>query len=352
MKSTSIFIQRIQAMFLRPELRFAVCYKHSFVLGLCLAALSFGQARAQNYIVNYYGFNLGAQDLVYYTAQKQFMINSLRDGQLGYINSEGKYRLVLKEGLLIGATAMKIYGNTLYAVTNRLNSANAATSTGNAPKLIKLNLTTEKVESVYELGSLFSGPHFVTDLTIDPDGVVYIVDALSAVIYKVDQTGHGSILLQSPLLKSKTGQVKSIAYHKHEYLLVAVDSDILKVDLKTGAVYMVYLETEFENINSIHFTKEYLLVVSEGGQSGKVHILNTSNSWVAGKVLRTDTWEYRNPVNIEFVDNRIYILDSDADKFTSPDFSVRIIDLNKLPTSKRRRARIIAGDVTILKKDF
>jgi len=352
MKSTSIFIQRIQAMFLRPELRFAVYYKHSFVLGLCLAALSFGQARAQNYIVNYYGFNLGAQDLVYYTAQKQFMINSLRDGQLGYINSEGQYRLVLKDSLLIGATAMKIRGNSLYAVTNRLNSANTSNPSGNRPKLVKLNLSNKKVESVYELGTLFSGPHFVTDLTIDPEGVVYIVDALSPVIYKVDQNGHGSILLESSLLKSKTGQVKAIAYHKHEYLLVAVDRDILKVDLKIGAVYMVYVETEFEYINSLHFTKEYLLVVSEGGRSGKVHILNTSNSWLAGKVLRTDTWQYRNPANIEFVDNRIYVLDSDVDKIASQDFSVRIIDLNKLPTSKKRKARILAGDVTILKKDF
>jgi WD40 repeat protein len=199
---------------------------------------------------------------------------------------------------------------------------------------------------------VFKGPHFVADLTIDPEGIVYIVDALSPVIYKVDQSGRGSILIESDLLRSETGQVKAIAYHKHEYLLVAVDRDILKVDLKTGAVYMVSVETEFDSINSLHFTKEYLLVVSEGGRNGKVHILNTSNSWLAGKVLRTDTWQYKNPMNIEFVDNRIYILDSQADKVASSDFSVRIIDLNKLPTSKRRKARILAGDVTILKKDF
>ena len=335
-----------------PKLKYAVFFKHSFVLALFLAALSFGQVRAQNYIVNYYGFNLSPQDLVYHTAQKQFMINSLNDGQLGYINSEAQYRPLLKESLLIGATAMKIWGNTLYAVTNRLQSANINADEGNRPKLVKLNLSSKKIESVVELGTLFKGPHFVTDITIDPEGVVYIVDALSPVIYKVDQNGHGSVLVKNDLLKSKTDQVKAIAYHKHEYLLVAVDNDILKVDLKTGAIYMVNVETDFKNIKSLHFTKEYLLVVSEGGESGKVHILNTSNSWMAGKVLRTDTWQYKNPVNIEFVDNRIYILDSDAEKITSPDFSVRIIDLNKLPTSKRKKARVLAGDVSILKKDF
>ncbi len=351
MKSITIFIQRIQATNLRPVLRNTLRFKYPFVLVLLLAALTSGQARGQNYIVNYYGFNLGAQDLVYHPAQKQFMINSITDGQLGYINSEAQYRPLLKEELLIGATAMKIRGNTLYAVTNKLNAANAIGS-GDQPRLIKLNLTTKKVESVVELGSIFKGAHYVADLTIDPEGIVYIVDALSPVIYKIDQTGRGSILVESDLLKSDEGQVKAIAYHKHAYLLVAVDREILKVDLKTGAIYMVDVETEFDSINSLHFTKEHLLVVSEGGQHGKVHILNTSNSWLAGKVLRTDAWEYKNPNNIEFVDNRIYILDSGADKLASSDFSVRIIDLNKLPASKKRKARILAGDVTILKKDF
>ncbi len=348
MKNIEIFIKSLLYMHRRPQVRFAFSIKYYLILALGLT-LTFGEVRAQNYIVNYYGFNLAAQDLVYHPAQKQFMVNSMRDGQLGYINSEAQYRPVLKDSLLIGTTAMKIRGNTLYAVTNRLSGSN---SKSGLPRLVKFNLTTKKVESVYELGTLFKGPHFVTDLTIDPEGGVYIVDALSAVIYKVDQAGRGSLFLESNFLQSETGQVKAIAYHKHEYLLVAVDREILKIDIKTGTVYKVDIETDFDSINTLHFTKEYLLVVSEGGPNGKVHILNTSNSWVAGKVLRTDTWQYKNPINIEFVDNRIYILDSEADKLASSDFAVRIIDLNKLPSSRKRKARILAGDVTILRKDF
>lgn len=143
MKSITILIQSFQVLNLSQGLRYTLRYKYPFVLILLLAALASGQARAQNYIVNYYGFNVGAQDLVYHAAQKQFMINSITDGQLGYINSEAQYRPLLKEELLIGATAMKIRGNTLYAVTNRLNAAN---ENGNQPRLIKLNLTTKKVE--------------------------------------------------------------------------------------------------------------------------------------------------------------------------------------------------------------
>lgn len=347
MKNITIFIQRFQ--FILPGSQRGHPISNYFVILLLALTLLSGKVQAQNYIVNYYGFNLAAQDLVYYPAQKQFLINSIRDGQLGYVNSEAQYREVLKDSLLIGATAMKIRGNTLYAITNRLGVSNQSSS---LPRLVKLNLITGKVESVYNLGTLFRGPHFVTDLTIDPEGVVYIVDALSPLIYKIDKSGKGSIFLESDLLKSETGQVKAIAYHKHDYLLVAVDREVLKIDIKTGAVYQVDIDTDFDSINSLHFTKEYLLVVSEGGQHGKVHILNTSNSWVAGRVLRTDAWEYKNPINIEFVNNRIYVLDSEAEKLASSDFSVRIIDLNKLPTSRRKKARILAGDVTILRKDF
>ncbi len=319
----------------------------SFVLVSLFAGMP-SSLMAQNYIVNYYGLNLDARELVYYPAEKQFMISTKREGELGVINSEGQYNSLLKDDQLIGSAAMEIRGNTLYALTNPPASASAR----GKHQLVKLNLSNNKIESVYDLDKLYKGAHFLADLTIDPDGVVYVADALSPVIYKIDKNGRGSVLLESNLLSSKTGQVKAIAYHKHEYLLVAVDRQILKVDLKTLAVYIVDIESDFEEINTMHFTKEYLLVVSEGTRSGKIHILNTSNSWVNGKVLRTDIWKYNNPVNIEFVDNRIYILDSEADKFPTPDFSVRVIDLNKLPTSKKRRARIIAGDVTILKKDF
>lgn len=309
-------------------------------------------ANAQNYIVNYYGLNLDARDLVYYPAEKQFMISTMREGELGFINSEGQYKSLLKNSQLIGSAAMKIRGNTLYALTNPVSGLKVNEPGSDKHQLVKLNLTNNKVESVYDIDHLFSGPHFVSDLTIDPDGVVYISDAQSPVIYKIDRDGHGSVLLENNLLISKTGKVKAIAFHKHDYLLVAVDRQILKVDLKTLAVYVVDIEGDFENINTIHFTKEYLLVVSEGSRSGKVHILNTSNSWLKGNVLRTDIWQYKNPVNVEFVDNRIYILDSEAGLLTTPDFSVRVIDLNKLPTNKKKKARIIAGDVTILKKDF
>lgn len=350
MKKISILIQRFVTINLRPQRVYAAYYL-SFILISFLTTLSPERATAQNYIVNYLGMNLDARDLVYYPKQKLFIINSMNDGQLGYVNSEGQYRLLLKDSLLIGATAMKIQENTLYAITNPVKRPNTLARVSR-PKLVKLNLSTNKVESVYELGKLFKGLHYVTDLTVDPEGVVYIVDALSPVIYKVDKNGLGSVLIENDLLNSMTDQVKSVAYHKHEYLLVSVGRDILKIDLKTKTVYEVSVETDFDDINSLHFTKEHLLVISEGAAAGRVHILNTSNSWLSGRVLRTDTWQYKRPVNIEFVDNRIYVLDSEADKIALSDFSVRVIDLNKLPTNKKRKARIVAGDVTILKKDF
>ncbi len=335
----------------KPLNSVSAVYFFSCLMILLLMIFIPRQASGQNYIVNYLGLNLNARDLVYYPAEKLFMINSMSDGQLGYVNSEGQYRSLLQNDILIGAVAMEIRGKILYALINPVKRPNTLADKSR-PQLVKLNLLTNKVESVYELGNLFKGLHYVTDLTIDPDGVVYIADALSPVIYRVDKNGVGSVLIENHMLTSMPGQVKSILYHKHEYLLVSVGREILKIDLKTKAIYIVSVETDFDDINSLQFTKEYLLVVSEGTAEGRIHILNTSNSWLAGRVLRTDTWQYNTPVNMEFVDNRIYVLDSGSKDMQLPDFSVRVIDLNKLPTNKRRKARIIAGDVRVLKKDF
>ena len=327
----------------------------SFLLATLILLLP-QMGAAQNYIVNYYGLNLAARDLVYYPAQKQFIINTVTDGQLGYINSEGRYKLFLKDSLLAGSTAVKIRGNFLYALSgNVLSKSNTDSINQNRPKLVKVNLLDKSIASVYELDNLYKGAHFLTDLAIDPAGVIYISDALSPVIYKIDTNGVGSVLLENDQLRSPNGQVNAIAYHRNGYLLVAVNRDILKINLSNlNSVSAVYMdEFRFSDINSLHFTPEHLLVVSEKGSTGKVHILNSSDSWVTGNVLRTDDWTYKTPVNIEFVDNRIYVLDSNSDKIVPSDFSVRVIDLHKLPTpTKKRNAKITTGHVTVTRKDF
>lgn len=43
------------------------------------------------------------------------MISTMREGELGFINSEGQYKSLLKNSQFIGSAAMKIRGNTLYA---------------------------------------------------------------------------------------------------------------------------------------------------------------------------------------------------------------------------------------------
>ncbi|HEX8376303.1 MAG TPA: hypothetical protein VF602_00695 [Pedobacter sp.] len=311
-------------------------------------------AQAQNYLVTYSGLNLDARDLAYYPAKKQFIISSAQDGQLGFIDSEGGYSLLLKDSLLIGATGLKINGDFLYVLTgNSVISSQANTHTDNQTKLVKVNLLDKTIIYVQEIDKLYKGPHFISDLAIDGEGAVYIVDAQSPVIYKIQSDGTGSVLLEDSRLNTEAFQTKTISYHKNGYLLVAVNSTLLKIDLSnTNSISEVYIEEGLGAIASLHFTPEHLLILSEVGESGKIHILNSTNSWASGNVLRTDTSTYLNPVNTDFVKNKIYVLDSHKDKVSSSDFSVRVIDLQKYPSKNKRKGRVIVGEVTVSKKGF
>lgn len=312
------------------------------------------QVKAQSYIINYSGLNLDAQALAYYPAQKRFIVSSMKDGQLGYIDSDGQYTLFLKDSLLIGATGLKVKDNFLYVLAGNSNTpSNIDLTSGKHIKLIKLNLLDKTIVSTYKLDKLHPGPHYISDLVIDNKGTVYITDVLNPVIYKVNTDGSTSILLTNKLLDSKSNQNKAITYHKNDYLLVAVNSDIFKIDLtNNNSISKVFVEEGFDSINSMHFTPNHLLILSEGGDSRKVHILNSSNSWVAATILRTDTWNYNSPVNLDFVKNKIFVLDANTDKVSSADFSLRVIDLKKYPRKKGKKGRAVAGDISATKKGF
>ncbi|MEJ6980288.1 hypothetical protein WG906_07495 [Pedobacter sp. P351] len=326
----------------------------SLALILALTLFTEKQVKAQNYTINYFDVNLDAQALAYYPPQKCFVVSSMKEGQLGYIDSEGRYKLFLKDDKLIGATGLKVRDNFLYVLTgNSTLTSKGDPAFGKDIKLIKINLLDKTIVSTYELDKLYSGPHYITDLVIDNEGIVYITDAFCPVIYKVSPNGVTSILLTDKRLNSQNNQNKPLTYHKNGYLLVAVNSDILKIDLtNNNSISRVFVEEGFDDINSIHFTTNYLLALSEGGDSRKVHILNSSNSWASANILRTDIWNYNSPVNLDFFKNKIFVLDANIEKVSDADFSVRVIDLKKYPKKKGKKGRVVAGDISVARKGF
>ncbi len=77
-----------------------------------------------------------------------------------------------------------------------------------------------------------SGTHFANDMTVGPDGTVYVTDSLTPVVYAVSTSGAVSVLVRDGVL-ANGGFLNGIEYHPNGYLLAA-DSDargLIRIDL-------------------------------------------------------------------------------------------------------------------------
>ena len=316
------------------------------LLNLLIALMLATGAFAQSMVVNYFDNDIYPQSIVYYPATKQFIVGSMKRGQIGSVNDKGEYKVLLKDSLLIATSGLKISGNTLYALTGDLGfSANSSEqSKFNVARLVTIDLLSNKITSVLNLDTLVKGRHFVTDLAIDDKKNIYITDSYSPVIYKVNPAGKASVWVNSEQFDGDGRNLNGIVYHKHGFLLVASKTgQLYKINVRDSSqISEVEIEGDFKGVNGLQFTPNHLLVMSQAQGYNQVHILSSNNSWKTARVLRTDNYQYIYPNKAETVGNKIYIVDSNLDELNkssgqSNSFSVRVIDLQKHRLTKKRK---------------
>ena len=315
---------------------------------------------AQSLVINYFDNDIYPQSIVYYPAKKQFIVGSMKRGQIGSVNEKGEYTVLLKDSSLIATSGLKINGNKLYALTGDLGySANSSEkSKYNVARLVTIDLISNKITAVLNLDTLFHGRHFVSDLAIDTAGNIYITDTFSPVIYKVRPDGRSSVWVNSEQFNSEGRNLNGIVFHKNGFLLVATKSgQLYKIDTKDSSnISEVEIEGDFKGVNGLQFTPNHLLVMSQAQGYNQVHILNSNNSWKTARVLRTDNYKYIYPNRAETVGNKIYIVDSNLDDLNktagqSNSFSVRVIDLQKRMMKKNRKTEEVVVGPIQRKKD-
>ena len=316
------------------------------ILFFLLAFFISANAEAQSFVINYFDSDVYPQSIVYYPVKKQFIVGSMKKGQIGSVNEKGEYTLLLKDSSLIATSGLKIKGNDLYVLSGDLgySSNSSEKSKYNVARLVKVDLLSNKITSVINLDTLFKGPHFVNDLAIDDKDNIYITDSYSPVIYRVEPDGKASVWVSSDYFKGEGKHLDGIVYHKHGYLLVSSKSgQLYKINLRdSNRITEVEIKGDFKGVNGLQFTQNHLLVMSQAQGYNQVHILNSNNSWKTARVLRTDNYKYIYPNKAETVGNKIYIVDSNLGELSkssghSNTFSVRVIDLQKRSLRKKRQ---------------
>jgi sugar lactone lactonase YvrE len=329
-------------------------------LYILMVVLFSADARSQSLVINYFNTDAYPQSIVYYPARNQFIVGSMKRGQIGSINEKGEYTVLLNDSSLVSSSGLKIRGNDLYVLSGDLGySANSTEkSKYHMARLVKIDLKTNKISSVINLDTLFKGPHFVNDLAIDDTGNIYITDSYSPVIYKVQPNGKAFVWVNHDEFKSDGRNLNGIVYHKNGYLLVALSQSgkLYKIDASDSSkITEVEIEGDFKGVNGLQFTPNHLLVMSQAQGHNQVHILNSNNSWKTAKVLRTDNYKYIYPNKAETVGNKIYIMDSNVEDLNKSSgltnsFAVRVIDLQKRLVKKNRKGKVTVGPVQRKKK--
>ena len=317
-------------------------------LYVLIAIFFSAKAPAQSLVINYFETDAYPQSLVYYPAKKQFIVGSMKKGQIGSVNEKGEYTVLLQDSVLIASSGLKIRGNDLYVLSGDLGySANSSEkSKYNVARLVRIDLISNKISSVVNLDTLFKGPHFVNDLALDDAGNIYITDSYSPVIYKVKPDGKASVWVNSDYFKDEGRNLNGIVYHKNGYLLVSsISGQLYKIDIGDSSnLSEVEIKGDFRGVNGLQFTSSHLLVMSQAQGHNQVHILSSNDSWKTARVLRTDNYKYIYPNKAETVGNKIYVMDSNLDDLNkstgqSNSFSVRVIDLQKRILKKNRKAK-------------
>jgi sugar lactone lactonase YvrE len=332
----------------------------SFLYFLVLLFIS-ADARSQNLVINYFTADVYPESIVYYPARKQFIVGSMKKGQIGSVNDKGEYSVLLNDTSLVATSGLKIKGDDLYALSGDLgySSNSSEKSKYNVARLVKIDLRSNKITSVINLDTLFKGRHFVNDLAIDDTGNIYITDSFSPVIYKVRPDGRASVWVNRDEFKSDERNLNGIVFHKNGYLLVALSQSgrLFKIDVADSSkITEVEIPGDFKGINGLRFTENHLLVMSQTQGYNQVHILNSNNSWKTAKVLRTDNYKYIHPNKSEIVGTKIYVVDSNVEELNksagpSSSFSVRVIDLQKrLSRKNRREGKVSVGPLQRKKK--
>jgi len=154
----------------------------------------------------------------------RFLVSSFGKGTIGAVSFNGEYTPFIQDPDLKSTLGLHIdeaRKRVVVAVTDGL--------LGDVAKVGVYDLNAGSRIWLIDLAPLYpNGVHLANDLTIDPQGNIYITDTKSPVIYKVDINGNASVFFEDPYF-ARPPQVSArvwsgfngIAYDNNGFLIVA-----------------------------------------------------------------------------------------------------------------------------------
>lgn len=174
------------------------------------------------------GANRSPEGLECDVANQRFLLSSLAEGTVYAVDYAGAAAPFIEDEDLISSVGLEIDQQN-----DRLLVVNASFEHPETASLGIYEFSTGTRLEMIDLAALAPDySHFPNDVTVAPDGTIYITDSLAPVIYQVDADGEASLLLEHDDLLIEGFGGNGIAYHPDAYLLVGISGvELYKIPL-------------------------------------------------------------------------------------------------------------------------
>ncbi|MEZ0541675.1 gluconolaconase [Fibrella arboris] len=255
------------------------------------------------------------EGIAYAPSLNQFVVTSLTQGKVGTVDLNGNYADLFTDAGLISTQGVKVYNGKIYVCNAAQAVADKATTqlVGKTAGLFVYDISSRQIERRTDLAALLpAAQHLANDVAIDGQGVAYVTDSFSPVVYRVGSDGAASILVNNPILGVPTGQfgLNGIVFHPNNYLIVVVAS--------TGKLYKI----DLANSNSITEVSGFAPVTGGDGMvliNDDLYVVNNrnqvtqlrgANNWATASVVKTDAAGYDQATTNTVVNGQVYTINA------------------------------------------
>jgi sugar lactone lactonase YvrE len=248
-------------------------------------------------------------------------LGSFYRGKVATLDAQGTLRPFIDDPRLVSVVGLAVdEANNRLVVTNSdmgRGERSSAKTTFQLAEIVTYDLDTGARIHATNLAELYRGGQFVNDVVTDGKGTIYATNSASPVIYKVDASGTGSVLVEHELLAPPAvGQfgTNGIVYHPDGYLIVSKGAGLLKVPLDNPKnISAVTVDQSLNAIDGLLLTDNHTLVVVSNNFTGQpypeaVYELGSKDGWKTARVSATFTaLEDKMPTTATLVGKDVYV---------------------------------------------
>jgi DNA-binding beta-propeller fold protein YncE len=231
----------------------------------------------------------------------RFLVSSFTTGTIGAVAYNGAYTLFIQDPDLHSTLGLKIDEANKHLLVVATSFSLDVSQQLNIAQLRIYDLQTGTLIQVVDLAALRSNvQHLADDLTTDPQGNVYITDAKSPIVYKVDRNSHASVLFENERYAEPPGfpfywvGFNGIAYNNNGFLIVGfyTEGKLLKIPVNDPDNYSeIQLDDPIASPDGLLISQDgkELLVVDNRylGDDAEIVRLVSDDKWTSAKRIES-----------------------------------------------------------------